>query len=207
MKSFKQYLAESKKTYEFKVKIAGETTKDFAGMVKSALSPFELISCSAGKTSPIQERQVDFPDERNVSVTYYDIATAYPATSAQVRDAIAEAARIPHSIIVVRTLAEEEEYVINHKYTTEFGEPVIGHEYPASDNKGMFGEENVMNFLKELSKVKHGGEQVTGYNDQILAKSTPKHVKETPGKQVDIKTKFVNLLNKPTKVDPVKGVK
>lgn len=207
MKSFKQYLAESKKTYEFKVKVAGETTKDFADMVKTALRPFELVSCSAGKTSPIQERQLDFPEERNTSVTYYDIATAYPATSLQVKDAIAEAARIPHSVIVVRTLAEEEECVLNHKYDTEYGESVLGHDYPASNNQDTVGDKHVMSFLKDLSKTKHTGEQVTGYNDQILAASAPKHTKETPGKQPEIKTKFTNLLSKTTKVDPIKGVK
>lgn len=207
MKSFKQYLAESKKTYEFKVKVAGETTKDFAGMVKSALSPYELVKCSAGKTSPIQERQIDFPEERNLSVTYYDISTAYPATSAQVRDAIAEAAGISHAIIVVRTLAEEEEHSLNHKYDTTFGDKVLGNDYPAGESQSSFGDAQVMNFLKELGKVKHGGEQVTGHNDQILATSAPKHVKETPGKQVQVKTKFVNLFDKTTKVDPIKGAK
>ena len=157
MKSFKQYLAESKKTYQFKVKVAAETTKDFATLVKAALSPFELTSCSAGKTSPIQERQIDFPEERNVSVTYYDIETAYPATSVQVKDAIAEATGLPQSIIVVRTLAEEEECALNHKYDTSFGDGVLGHDYPASNNQEAFGDKHTMSFLKDLSKTKHAG--------------------------------------------------
>jgi hypothetical protein len=207
MKSFKQYLTESKKTYEFKVKIAGETTKHFPDMVKAALSPFQLESCSSGKSSPIQERQSDFPQEKNVSVTHFDVSTAYPATSAQVRDAIAEESGLPHAMIVVRTMAEEEEYRLNHKYDTDFGEQIIGSDYPASNNQDIVGEKHLMSFLKDLSKTKHAGEEVTGYNDQILAKGAPKHVKETPGKQVEVKTKFANLFDKTTKVDPIKGVK
>jgi hypothetical protein len=110
-------------------------------------------------------------------------------------------------VVLVRTLAEEEEYRINHQYDVDFGEQVIGNDYPESNHQDLVGDKHLMSFLKELSQTKHDGEQVTGYNDQILAKGAPKHVKETPGKQVEVKTKFTNLFDKTTKVDPIKGVK
>ena len=57
MKSFKEYLTESKRVYEFKVKIAGNCPKDCASQIKTALSQFHVESCSAGKSTPIQETQ------------------------------------------------------------------------------------------------------------------------------------------------------
>ena len=35
---------------------------------------------------------------------------------------------------------------------------------------------------------KKTGTEYTGVNDQLLAKGLPKHVKETPGKQIDVST-------------------
>ena len=59
-----------------------------------------------------------------------------------------------------------------------------------------------MNFLKDLNKQSRTtGEQVTGYNDALLASGAPKHVKETPGKQVKVETKkFSNLFTKQVKL-------
>jgi hypothetical protein len=63
----------------------------------------------------------------------------------------------------------------------------------------------VLNFLQELNREKHTGTQYKGINDEILAAGAPKHVKETPGKQVETKkTKITNLFTKQVKA---KGVK
>ena len=69
MKSFKEYLLESKQTYNFKVKIVGEQDKTAADKIKSALGQFKVESFSAGKRTPIQETQADFPTHQNINVT------------------------------------------------------------------------------------------------------------------------------------------
>ena len=61
MKSFTEYLTESKKVYEFKIKVAGECPKDCASQVKKALAQYKVEKCSAGKSTPIQETQEEFP--------------------------------------------------------------------------------------------------------------------------------------------------
>jgi hypothetical protein len=173
MKSFKEYLTESKRVYEFKVKIAGECPKDCHSQIKTALSQFHVESCSTGKRTPIQETHKEFPDYKNVNVTLFDVCTSYPATSHQVRDKIAECLRIAHSAIMVRNIHEAAEEEINHQHDTKSGNSVLQTDYEASNNQKMVGTEHAMSLLKELGKTKKSGHQYTGANDAILAKNAP----------------------------------
>ena len=63
MKSFKQYLLENKQTYDFKIKVAGDCPEKATESIKAALTQYGCESCSSGKRTPIQETQIDFPEE------------------------------------------------------------------------------------------------------------------------------------------------
>lgn len=184
MKSFKDYLIESKQVYEFKVKIAGDCPKDCAAKIKEALAQFKVESCSGGKSTPIQERQQDFPDQKNVSMTVFDVCTCYPATSAQIRDAVSAKAGVSLSNVLVRNLKEQEEDAINHANDEKSGKAMLGTEYEASDNQDLIGGKRVMSFLKELSKTNNAtGEVYDDANSELLAKSAPSEkVKDTKDK-------------------------
>jgi hypothetical protein len=182
MKSFKDYLIESKTVYEFKVKVAGQCPKDMAGHIKSALAPYKVESCSSGKGTPIQETQEEFPSLKHVELTVFDVTTSYPATSLQLQSLIAECAKLPTANIIVRTVAEQEEYNINHAHDVKSGKALLGTDYEKSNNQDMVGEKHMMNFLKELHSTKHEGEAVTGYNDELLAKKAPVDKSPAAGK-------------------------
>lgn len=173
MKSFQEYLTESKKVYEFKVKLAGDYEK--AGdKIKSALAQYKVEKCSAGKRLPIAETHADFPEVRNTNVTIFDICTAYPTTSQVVRAAIAEKCGCSQDMVRVRTPLEEAEIALNHANDEKTGDALLGKDY--QDNKegqNLVGEKHKLSLIKELSKIKHGGEQVKGYNDQLLADKVP----------------------------------
>jgi hypothetical protein len=173
MKSFKEYLTESKKVYEFKIKVAGQCPKDMVGHIKNALSPYKVESCSAGKSTPIQETQEEFPSLKHVEITVFDVTTSYPVTSLQVQSLVSECSKLAPSNLIVRTLAEQEEYNINHANDVKSGKALLGTEYEKSNDQGLVGEKHMMNFLKELGKEKHTGEAVTGFNDELLAKKAP----------------------------------
>jgi len=173
MKSFKEYLTESKKVYEFKVKLAGDYEK--AGdLIKSALAQYKVEKCSAGKRLPIAETHTDFPNIKNTNVTIFDVCTAYPTNSETVRAAIANKCGCSLDSVRVRTPLEEAEIVLNHANDEKSGEALLNKDYEV-DNKGqnMVGEKQAMSLIKELSKVKHGGEQYKGVNDQLLADKVP----------------------------------
>jgi hypothetical protein len=184
MKSFKEYLTESKKVYEFKVKIAGDCPKDCTEKIKLALSQYQLESCSGGKRTPIQERQVDFPEHANVNVTVFDVCTCYPATSLQIKNSIAETLKMSGALIKVRNAMEERELAINNANAAKSGKSVLEADYEKEDNQKLVGDKHTMSLLKELGKSKSVGEQKKGINDTILAKSVPTEtLKDKPAKQ------------------------
>lgn len=178
MKSFKEYLIESKKIYEFKIKIAGDCPKDSVAKIKEALTTYKVESCSAGRSIPIAEKQVDFPKLENVGVTIFDVSLSYPTNTVQVREAVADKLKVVPANIRVRNMAEEEELAINHEFDDKTN-PALGHDYESSNHQDLVGTKHSMSLLKQLSKTKHTLEQVKGVNDELLAASAPR---EKPSK-------------------------
>lgn len=165
---------ESKKTYGFKIKIAGDCPEDCVAKIKEALSSYKIESCSSGKSTPITEKQVDFPQLENVGVTVFDVTLSYPTTNVEVREAVANKLNMVPSNIRVRNDQEEEELAINHEHDEATGEALLAkEELEEVDGQTLVGNKKVTNLLKELSKHKKELTQYKGVNDKILAKKTP----------------------------------
>jgi len=60
MKSFKDYLTESKKTYAFKIKVAGKLGEGFAEDLRSAVSKFSIANLSKGKAVLFKKLKLTF---------------------------------------------------------------------------------------------------------------------------------------------------
>lgn len=202
MKSFKEYLTESKKVYEFKIKIAGDCPDDCKEQLKQALGKYSVENCSEGHRTPIIESHADFPEQRNVSVTMYDVCLAYPANSQQVAVEVVQKLGIPASCVKVRSLKEEEEFELNHKNDEKTDESLLTKDYEKSSNQDLVGEKQKMKLLKELSKMKNAGEQYKGVNDKILAKKAP--VEKSAATKSD-KSGTTSPLGKVSNPDPRKG--
>ena len=111
MSTFAKYLTESTKTYEYKVKIAGDIDKDFATRMETCLQKFEVAKMSAGKKTPIQSLPLDFPALSNESVTIFDVTTNYPSAVREMQEYLADYMKISPAMIVVRKPGEPtEEY-------------------------------------------------------------------------------------------------
>ena len=173
MKRFTEYLAESKRVYEFKIKIAGEAPVDSAKRLKAALGQFNVESCSSGKRTPIQETQVDFPSHKNINVTVFDVTTSYPATNLQIQNVVTSAFKLTDACVKVTNIHEEQEYALNHEHDEISKESLLGKEYKDTSAQNIVGATHSMNMLKELGKFKNQGTQYTGVNDQLLAKTVP----------------------------------
>jgi len=174
MKSFKEYLTESKQTYDFKVKIAGDCPKDCAKKIKEALTMYKVESCSAGKSMPIAETYADFPTERNIGITVFDVCLAYPSTTDQVRSALGGALGVPVTHVKVRNMREEAEFALNHANDEKSGESLLNKDHEdGAEAQNLVGDKHAMSLLKELGKHKKTTEQYTGVNDAILAKKSP----------------------------------
>lgn len=162
MKSFKEYLLESRQTYDFKIKLAGDDFDNVCEVIKSSLTRFCPLSVNKGITSPIQETHADFPTHKNVSVTVVDVCLEYPATSEQVRAVVAEDLGLSHACVVVKSSGAEYEDAVNHQHDVKTGESLLGKPYEKENFQDLVGEKQKMALLKELNKVKHQGEQYRG---------------------------------------------
>ena len=201
MKSFKEYIIESKQVYEFKVKIAGDLPKDCSMLIKRALSKFHVESCSSGKSTPIQETQTDFPSHQNVAVTIFDVATSYPATSLEISSLVAEHCGLTQGCIKVRNLKEHEEEALNNANTEPSGEALIEKDYEKTNNQDLVGDKHTMGLLKELGKRKNTPEPYKGVNEKLLAKKAPAE-KATKAEKVTASKSPLGAVSNP---DPRKG--
>ena len=111
MSTFAKYLTESTKTYEYKIKIAGDIEKDFGSRMETALQKFEVQSLSAGKKTPIQSLPLDFPGLSNEAVHIFDLKTSYPSSVHEMKEYIADHMnKSPDTIVVRRAGEPTEEY-------------------------------------------------------------------------------------------------
>jgi len=85
MKPFAHYLAESTKTFDYRIKICGEVDAEFLKNFKEQLKKFDPAEISTPKTTPVQARPADFPGQTNQRVTIIDGSFRYPATPPQIQ--------------------------------------------------------------------------------------------------------------------------
>lgn len=85
MKSFKQYIAESVKSYSYTIKIAGDVDKNFLDLFKYNLNKFEPIKISDPVRTPIQKEPYGFANLTNQPVTIIKAEFRYPATEVMIQ--------------------------------------------------------------------------------------------------------------------------
>ena len=85
MKNFKEYLAESERTYNYRIKIVGDTASDFIKMLEEKLKQFDPVKVTEIKKTPIQAKPADFPAHANESVSSMDVEFRYPAIEPQIQ--------------------------------------------------------------------------------------------------------------------------
>ena len=109
MSTFKDYLTESTKSYDYKIKIAGEPKDIDKNALETALQKFDLAKMSAGKSTPIMTLPLDFPRLSNEAVTIFDVTTNYPESPRVMQEYLSDILRIPLTHIVVKKPGEPSE--------------------------------------------------------------------------------------------------
>ena len=207
MSLLKQYIAESVKTYRFKVKIAGDLREDTVERMTAAMKKYDCDGVTKGKRIPIQETPLDFPEMKNTHVTIFDVECRYPVTSHVLTQYLAEKLSMSASCIRVRNPGEQAEIELNSLTFGRVGqsstEALLNQPYETSDNQKLVGDKRNIDFLKELDQFKHAGESYKGVNDQLLAKDAPKEKLTT---DINIGTTSpIGSKKTGTFVDPYKG--
>jgi len=156
MSTFTQYLAESTKSYDYKIKIVGASKDIDKNALETALQKFDLANMSAGKTTPIMTQPLDFPALSNEQVTIFDVTTNYPTTSREMKEYLSDIMRIPATHIVVRKPGEPtEQYQADMQIKSEYRNKLHDIEYkdaPKVNAEDLHSTKANMSLLKELLK-------------------------------------------------------
>jgi hypothetical protein len=195
MSTFKDYLTESTKSYDYKIKIAGEPKDIDKNALETALQKFDLASMSAGKSTPIMTLPLDFPRLSNEQVTIFDVTTNYPESPRVMHEYLSDLLRIPMTHIVVKKPGEpSEEYQDEMQVAkkSEYANKLHDIEYkdaPKVNADEHTGDKYNMGLLKELLK------------DREVNKDAPKEKENTMSKEEESKPSPIQAAHD----GPVKG--
>jgi len=133
MKNFQQYLAESERTYNYRIKIVGDVAPDFIKALEGKLAQFDVIKISRPKSTPVQLKPADFPKHSNDSVTSMDVEFRYPAIEPQIKQIAQLLFMDPNRIIMLTTPHEDGMDVERERVETENKDLLTDTDYPAPD--------------------------------------------------------------------------
>jgi hypothetical protein len=168
-KSFINYVAETKKEYNYLIKLAvNDVTDSTIDCLETCLAKYQLNKASAFRKTPIQESPLDFPNIKNSAVFMCDISMGYPASLDFLRNFIANSTGISESQIAVYSSndprqIETDLYVDRNsseykaKYKTRLGSD---YEEVEGAKEATYGEKYNVDFLKELEQIRKEREVV-----------------------------------------------
>lgn len=156
MRSFKTYLTESHKTFDFRIRLACELPSDLLVKIKTVLEAYKLDSITQPKRLPIQETP-DFPNMGPVEIHIMDATFHYPCNDEQVRTLIAERGGINLACIKVTPKNSPYEAAKEGKEQSNLnGDVVLTKEEMTSEAapKDLVGDARVPNLIKELEETR-----------------------------------------------------
>jgi hypothetical protein len=155
MKTFTEYLTESKKQYDFRVKIAGDFTTEQETQLKGLLDRYTVSSFKKTKKTPIQELPLDFPQVKNCEVNIYEVTVDYPTTSHELTEYLSSGLSVAKSHLVIRRPSEPgEEY--QQPVEKRKGALLDDPDYKESPNakfEDYYGDKYNSGFVKELNDL------------------------------------------------------
>ena len=155
MKNFKEYLAESAKSWDFRIKIAGSVDATRTKMVETLLSKYMVSKFKKVGTTPIQDLPLDFPHIKNMEVTIFETTVTYPVTQEELRDYLANGLGVTKDAMVVRRPGEPYE---RYQETKEIRDGALLDDpnYKEAEKHNFddyYGDKYNSGFVKELNEI------------------------------------------------------
>ena len=158
MKSFNEYLTESKKTYKFKIKAAGELPEGFEDKMERALNKYEVVKFSKGSTTPIDKTPLDFPQIQNCEVTHFEAEVSYPVTSHILQEYLSCETDCARSHLRVSGENDPLDELQKDEHEKPYETMLTKEDMGGESAQQSVGQNRVMDLLKELDKVKKESE-------------------------------------------------
>lgn len=133
MKPLAKYLAESERTYQYRIKVVGDVPEGFFKEMKEKLSQFDIAKMSSPKTTPVRKNIPDFPAYPNESMTIVDVEFRYPAVEPQIKQ-LARLLGLDENRIVMKTEEYEDSLNDESKKIADQNKDLLDNPaYPADD--------------------------------------------------------------------------
>lgn len=175
MKSLNEYLTESRKTYAFRIKVAGPLAEDFAEKVKTRLGKYGCEKFEKAGTSPIQASSIEFPNLTNVEVTVFETECCYPVTAPEIAVLVSEATGMTESCFKVRNVTDPYESQPQTTEITPSGKAFLNDanysEAPKVKAKDYFGDDFNKSFLRDLASQSKKNKKEQGQGEYKLSKN------------------------------------
>lgn len=149
---FRTILEQTKKTYKFKIGLAGVLPENINVLLKTALDKYECVSLSKGKKTPITERPLDFPKLSNVEVTYFDAELCYPTTPDILEQYVSLVSKTPISHTLVRTATQDGDYPTDKKAEPYVVKLTSDLEQADPKAQNLVAQKRVVEILKQMEK-------------------------------------------------------
>jgi hypothetical protein len=132
MKPFAKYLAESERTYNYRIKVVGDVPDGFFKELKEKCAQFDVVKMSDAKSTPVRRVIPDFPAFPNQPMKIVDVEFKYPAIEPQIKQLAQILGLDPNRIVMMATPYEQSLDVENEKIEDE-NKDLLNSPYPAPD--------------------------------------------------------------------------
>jgi hypothetical protein len=158
MKTFRHYLAESVRTYNYKIKVAGTPDKNWLDLFCMNLQKFDPVKISAPKSTPIQKDPYGFPGLENEAITIIDVEFRYPATEPMVKQLARLQNYDENKVRMIQSNFDDSINAEDEMYANQMkNSPVLTHEELEDNGKQAnkeYGEQYLPKIKQEAEKDK-----------------------------------------------------
>ena len=132
MKPFAKYLAESERTYNYRIKVVGDVPDGFFKELKEKCAQFDVVKMSDPKGTPVRKVIPDFPAFPNQPMSIVDVEFRYPAIEPQIKQLAQLLGLDPNRIVMMATPYEESLDIESEKIADQ-NRDLLDSPYPAPD--------------------------------------------------------------------------
>jgi len=132
MKPFAKYLAESERTYNYRIKVVGDVPDGFFKELRDKCAQFDVVKMSDAKSTPVRKVIPDFPAFPNQPMKIVDVEFKYPAIEPQIKQLAQLLGLDPNRIVMMATPYEESLDIESDKIADE-NQDLLNSPYPAPD--------------------------------------------------------------------------
>ena len=159
MSIFKDYLNESIKEYNYRVKTISILDNEAMDKMESILRKYDLKDVSSARKTPLQEHPLEFYNERNKEVYIVDVTLGMPISAHVLRSELQEVLGVYEGSIVVRAendpielqtqdINNDDEYKVKLSTESEYNADEQIEEDPS------YGDDHNQKFLSRIARAR-----------------------------------------------------